>query len=112
MFHSLNISKQPPNENTEEDEDEPEPPRNFTIKQLSHFDGTHDEKMKEDKPVYLSLAGTVFDVTRGKDFYGPGGPYSMFAGRECGMALAKMSFDEKYLDNVSGCADLNFGEKE
>lgn len=34
-----------------------------------------------------------------------------FAGRECGVALAKMSFDEEYLDDVKGCKDLSYGEK-
>jgi len=56
----------------DEEEEEPEPPRNFTAKQLRHFDGTKDEKTDEDKPVYLSVAGTVFDVSKGRDFYGPG----------------------------------------
>jgi len=114
MFNTFTAPAQDPSDSVkeEEEEEEPDPQRNFTIKQLKHFDGTHDEKMKEDKPVYLSLAGTVFNATAGKDFYGPGGPYSLFAGRECGMALAKMSFDETYLNNVAGCADLNFGERD
>jgi len=34
-----------------------------------------------------------------------------FAGHECGVALAKMSFDEEHLDNLKGCSELNFGEK-
>lgn len=94
----------------EEEESEPEPPRNFTIEQLRAFDGSTSDR-GEVQPVYLSLNGTVFDVSRGKDFYGPGGPYEVFAGRECGVALAKMSFDEEHLDNVKACSELNFGEK-
>mmetsp|Transcript_17368 Transcript_17368/g.21236 ORF Transcript_17368/g.21236 Transcript_17368/m.21236 type:complete len:294 (-) Transcript_17368:133-1014(-) len=97
----------------EDDDDEDEdPPRNFTFKQLKHFDGKKDESSGEDKPVYLSLNGIVFDVTEGKDFYGPGGPYELFAGHECGIALAKMSFETSYLDDVAGCQNLNFGEKD
>lgn len=95
----------------EEEEESPDPPRNFTGDQLFYFDGTKDEKTEEDKPVYLSVRGVVFDVTEGKDFYGPGGAYEMFAGHECGVALAKMSFDEKYIDDLAGCNSLNFGEK-
>ncbi len=95
----------------EEDEEEDEP-RNFTMKQLLHFNGKMDEKFGELKPVYLSLNGTVFDVSKGRDFYGEGGPYEQFAGRECGVALAKMSFEESHLDDIAGCEKLSFVEKD
>lgn len=95
----------------EKEDDVPDPPRNFTTSQLKYFDGTKDPKTGENKPVYLSLNGTVFDVSDGRDFYGPGGPYEMFAGRECGVALAKMSFDTQLLDDMDGCGKLNHGER-
>lgn len=96
----------------EEEEEEPDPPRNFTTEQLGYFNGGADERTGEDKAVYLSVNGTVFDVSDGRSFYGPGGPYASFAGRECGVALAKMSFDTEHLDNLSGCKDLSYGEKD
>ena len=89
----------------DDEKDLVDPPRNFTAKQLCHFNG-HD-----DKPVYLSVSGIVFDVSDGRGFYGPGGPYEKFAGRECGVALSKMSFDEQHLDDLAGIEGLNFGEK-
>lgn len=95
----------------DEDEEDEEPPRNFTFAQLLYFDGKIDERTKEVKPIYLSLNGIVFDATKGRDFYGPGGPYEMFAGHECGVALAKMSFDKEHVDDLAGCNKLNFGEK-
>ena len=110
----LNKSSQEPNGATqqeEEEEEEPDPPRNFTAEQLKYFDGKNDEKTKEPKPVYLSLNGIVFDVSEGRNFYGPDGPYEQFAGHECGVALAKMSFDAEFLDDMEGCETLNFGEK-
>lgn len=103
---------EPPKQEEEEEEEDKIPSRNFTVAQLKKFNGAFDEQLDEVRPVYLSLSGTVFDVTGGKDFYGPGGPYEVFAGRECGVALAKMSFDDEYLDDVSGCANLNYGEKD
>lgn len=101
----------PADEEEEQNEDQ-DPLRNFTIAQLKKFNGAMDKQMDEVKPLYLSLGGTVFDVTSGSEYYGPGGPYEMFAGRECGVALAKMSFEEKHMDDVAGCAKLNFGEKD
>ena len=99
-------------------DEEPDPPRNFTQQQLAYFDGTKDTstKLKEgqtapDKPVYLSVNGIVFDVSEGRNFYGPDGPYEKFAGHECGVALAKMSFDDQLLDDLEGCSNLNFGER-
>jgi membrane-associated progesterone receptor component len=93
-----------------EEEDEPDPPRNFTKSQLAYFDGKKD-KDGEDKAVYLSLNGIVFDVSDGRNFYGPDGPYELFAGHECGIALAKMSFDTEFLDNFAAIDDLKHGEK-
>jgi membrane-associated progesterone receptor component len=104
-------SHPPPTAMVQEEEEPPDAPRNFTTKQLSYFDGTKDPKTDEDKPVYLSVNGIVFDVSDGRNFYGPDGPYENFAGHECGIALAKMSFDKAHLDDLAGCKDLNFGEK-
>ena len=67
-----------------DEDDETDPPRNFTQKQLREFDGTAD-KDGNNKPVYLSVNGIVFDMSKGRNFYGPGGPYEKFAGRECGV---------------------------
>jgi hypothetical protein len=58
-----------------DDEEKPDPRRNFTLEQLIQFDGTNDVKSGEPKPVYLSVDGMVFDVSQGRGFYGPGGPY-------------------------------------
>jgi membrane-associated progesterone receptor component len=64
-------------ETQEGKEQDPDPPRNFTAKQLAYFDGTKDEKSGESKPVYLSVNGTVFDVSDGRNFYGPEGTYKI-----------------------------------
>ena len=44
----------------------PDPPRNFTRSQLAAFDGTKEDKTGADKPVYLSMNGIVFDVSKGR----------------------------------------------
>ncbi|CAD6503402.1 BgTH12-03067 [Blumeria graminis f. sp. triticale] len=52
---------------------------------------------QNDMPVYLAVRGQVYDVSRGRNFYGPGGPYENFAGRDASRGLAKGSFDEEVL---------------
>jgi membrane-associated progesterone receptor component len=63
----------------------------FTPRTLLPKNGLNSE------PVYLAVRGRVFDVTAGRHFYGPGGPYANFAGRDASRGLACGSFDENML---------------
>ncbi|ODV59839.1 cytochrome b5-like heme/steroid binding domain-containing protein [Ascoidea rubescens DSM 1968] len=60
----------------------------YTPRTLYKYNGHDDEK------VYLSIKGKIFDVSKGRAFYGPGGPYENFAGRDASRGLAKNSFKE------------------
>lgn len=84
-----------------------EPPtvfRTFTPHTLLENNGTN------GRPIYLAIRGRVFDVSRKPHFYGPGGPYENFAGRDATRGLAKGSFDREMLtedldaplDNLEG----------
>jgi len=59
--------------------------KTFSLDTLSKYDG------QNDSPVYISLKGTVFDVSSRKDMYGPGGGYNIFAGKDASYSLAKMT---------------------
>ncbi|MFS7949587.1 putative cytochrome b5-like heme/steroid binding domain-containing protein [Helianthus anomalus] len=50
------------------------------------------------KPLLMAIKGQIFDVSQSRMFYGPGGPYALFAGKDASRALAKMSFEEKDLN--------------
>lgn len=45
----------------------------------------------ESEMILLALNGTVYNVTTGKEFYGPGAPYSVFAGKDATFGLATMT---------------------
>mmetsp|Transcript_128441 Transcript_128441/g.287164 ORF Transcript_128441/g.287164 Transcript_128441/m.287164 type:complete len:495 (+) Transcript_128441:61-1545(+) len=51
--------------------------------------------------ILLSLAGELLDVTTGREMYGPGGSYSMLAGRDVTRCLATMSLEPSELDDLA-----------
>lgn len=73
-----------------------EPPvkQKYVPATLQKYNGTNGEK------VYIAVKGTVYDVSNGKSFYGPGGPYENFAGRDASRGLALNSFDAEVLTPV------------
>lgn len=72
----------------------------FTPPQLLPYNGLN------NMPVYLAVRGRIFDVTPGRNFYGPGGPYQNFAGRDASRGLACGSFDEDMLtEDLQGPLD-------
>ncbi|XAR69541.1 hypothetical protein NMG60_11001171 [Bertholletia excelsa] len=72
-----------------------------TEEQLRSYDGSD-----PDKPLLMAIKGQIYDVSRSRMFYGPGGPYALFAGRDASRALALMSFDPQDLTgNIEGLND-------
>ncbi|XP_026195719.1 neudesin [Anabas testudineus] len=64
------------------------PVRLFTEEELEKYDGS-----EEGQPIYMAVKGVVFDVTRGKEFYGKDAPYNALVGKDSTRAVAKMSLD-------------------
>ncbi|GFR39706.1 hypothetical protein Agub_g185 [Astrephomene gubernaculifera] len=80
------------------------PLRDFTPEQLASHDGSD-----KSLPLYLSIRGVVYDITKGKDYYGPDGMYP-FAGKEVARAFALFSTDlAECTDNLQG---LSYVEME
>ena len=64
-------SKSKAEEEEEEDADFPnaQPKGDLTRNELKQFDGNDADRTK---PILLACKGTIFDVSKGRDFYGPG----------------------------------------
>lgn len=63
-----------------------EPQAEWTLAEVAQHDGT----AAESGPILLAADGEVFNVGVGRNFYGPGGEYALFAGRDATRLLAKM----------------------
>ncbi|XP_073001266.1 membrane steroid-binding protein 1-like [Typha latifolia] len=92
----------PRKRDTELEDMEPLPPPvqlgEITEEELKVYDGSDPKK-----PLLMAIKGQIYDVTQSRMFYGPGGPYALFAGRDASRALAKMSFEEEDLTgDISG----------
>ncbi|KAL4346530.1 hypothetical protein GQ457_17G025100 [Hibiscus cannabinus] len=86
----------------EEEQMEPLPPPvqlgEISEEELKQYDGSDPKK-----PLLMAIKGQIYDVSQSRMFYGPGGPYALFAGKDASRALAKMSFEEKDLTgDISG----------
>jgi membrane-associated progesterone receptor component len=71
-------------------------PRDYKRSELVKFDGLVDPS----GPILIGVEGKVFDVSQspgGIAFYGPGGPYHCFAGKDATLALAKGSTEDEDL---------------
>jgi hypothetical protein len=77
--------------------------REWTAAELAAHDGSDPAK-----PILLGMGGDVFDVTeKGRQFYGPGAPYALFAGRDATRALALGSLDDGDLARGGDVADFD-----
>ncbi|XP_077228710.1 membrane-associated progesterone binding protein 4 [Tasmannia lanceolata] len=61
--------------------------RLWTKEELAMYNGTDD-----GSSILLGILGTVFDVTKGRTHYGPGGGYQHFAGRDASRAFVSGNF--------------------
>ncbi|TVY38854.1 Membrane steroid-binding protein, partial [Lachnellula occidentalis] len=77
-------------------------PKQYTDADLAAYDGTN-----PDLPILLAINGTIFDVSRGRKFYGPGGSYSFFAGADASRAFVTNCFTEDRNPDLRG-AELAF----
>lgn len=84
----------------------------FSKEQLRKYDGKQEVPAgRVDAPIYVALKRKVLDVSfGGKEMYGEGGPYHLFAGYDASKALAKMSFELSLLGDLD-LSDLSADEQ-
>jgi len=72
-------------------------PLQLTDADLKKYDGS-DPKT----PIYVAVNGTIYDVTNGRNFYGPGGSYHFFAGADATRAFVTSCFDTDITPDIRG----------
>jgi len=70
-----------------------EPKDYWTLEELRAYDGKANGE--EDGPILLAADGWVFNVYKGRNFYGPGAEYHVMAGRDATRLLAKTRLEEE-----------------
>ncbi|CAO3639111.1 unnamed protein product [Mucor fragilis] len=73
--------------------------KNYTPVDLLPYNGENGSR------ILMGVNGSVYDVTQGRNFYGPGSPYANFAGHDASRGLAKNSFDEDMMVDPHGPID-------
>eukprot|EP01084_Bolivina_argentea_P130391 230177_1 len=59
----------------------------LTLNQIKKYTG------KNKTRIFISVCGRIFDCTKGRDFYGPDGPYGCFTGGDASYMLGAMSLE-------------------
>jgi len=81
-------------------------PKDYWVEEeLKQYDGNQDP----DGPILMAADGKVFNVYKGRHFYGPGCEYHLFAGRDATRLLAKGKLEEE--TDEEKAKKLNMGER-
>ncbi|XP_033211034.1 membrane-associated progesterone receptor component 1-like [Belonocnema kinseyi] len=104
LVYKIIKSKTKADEPVEQVKELPKIRKDFTLEELKPYDGTGPEGR-----VLVAVNGSVYDVTRGSRFYGPGGPYAAFGGRDASRGLATFSVAPGK-DEYDDLSDLNTAE--
>jgi len=78
------------------------PPRQIVLseEQLKQYDGTD-----PSLPIYIAINGEIYDVTAGKNYYGPGGGYHFFAGVDGARAYITGCFQTHLTNDLRGLTE-------
>lgn len=77
-------------------------PISLTPDELKAFDGSDAEK-----PIYLAINGSVYDVSANRRTYGPGGSYNVFAGVDAARGFVTGCFAEDATADLRGIEEMH-----
>jgi predicted heme/steroid binding protein len=78
-----------------------EGPKQYTDADLKAYDGSN-----PDLPILLAVNGTIYDVSKGRKHYGPGGSYHFFAGADASRAFVTGCFDTDISPDMRGVEEM------
>jgi predicted heme/steroid binding protein len=73
----------------------------LTDAELARYDGTD-----PTLPIYLAINASIYDVSAGRPFYGPGGSYHFFAGKDATRAFVTGCFSEDLTYDLRGVEEM------
>ncbi|KAK2002489.1 cytochrome b5-like Heme/Steroid binding domain-containing protein [Colletotrichum falcatum] len=76
-------------------------PLYLTPEELLQYDGSDPEK-----PIYLAINHTIFDVSANPRIYGPGGSYNVFAGRDASRGFVTGCFMDDRTPDMRGVEEM------
>ncbi|KAI6784285.1 Membrane steroid-binding protein-like protein [Emericellopsis cladophorae] len=76
-------------------------PMYMTPEELAQHNGADPEK-----PLYLAINGTIYDVSVSRHIYGPGGSYQYFGGRDAARAYVTGCFAEDAVPDMRGVEEM------
>lgn len=76
-------------------------PLYLTPEELRAYDGSD-----PDKPIYLAINHTIYDVSAGSRMYGPGGSYNVFAGVDASRGFVTGCFKEDQTPDMRGVEEM------
>ncbi|ETS78946.1 hypothetical protein PFICI_08799 [Pestalotiopsis fici W106-1] len=77
-------------------------PLQLTPAELSAYDGSDPEK-----PIYLAINGTIYDVSANRRTYGPGGSYHVFAGVDAARGFVTGCFADDRTADLRGIEEMH-----
>ncbi|KND01606.1 uncharacterized protein SPPG_03403 [Spizellomyces punctatus DAOM BR117] len=72
----------------------------LTTAELAQYDGTD-----PSKPIYLAINGKVYDVSAGPQYYGKGGGYNFFSGKDAARAYITGCFQTHLTHDLRGLSE-------